>query len=69
MRIGKSSFNFRASPEIAKFDIHVFMDLCQKKLPYAQINGGGHRVPGSVTFVAAAKEEVENLLDEYVNGL
>lgn len=67
--IGKTSFNFRASTEIAGFDIHIFMDLCKKKLPYAQINGGGHRVAGSVTFVAAAKEEVEKLLDEYVTGL
>ncbi|MBI5072908.1 hypothetical protein HZA99_03750 [Candidatus Woesearchaeota archaeon] len=67
--VGKSSFNFRASTEIEKFDVHAFMDLCKKKVPYAQINGGGHRVAGSVTFVAAAKEEVENLLDEYVGGL
>lgn len=67
--IGKASFNFRASTEIENFDIHGFIDLCKKKIPHAQINGGGHRVAGSVTFIGAAKEEVENLLDEYVNGL
>ncbi|MBT4823780.1 hypothetical protein HON88_01125, partial [Candidatus Woesearchaeota archaeon] len=43
--------------------------ILKNKLPYAQIDGGGHRVAGSINFVEAAKEEVISIVEEYINKI
>jgi RecJ-like exonuclease len=67
--IGQTSFNFRCNGEIKDFDVNGFIALCRKKLPHAQVSGGGHRVAGSITFLSAAYKEMLHELEEYVNGL
>ncbi len=67
--LGQTSFNFRCNPEIKDFDVNGFIARCRKKVPYAQVSGGGHRVAGSITFLSAAYKEMMNELEEYVNGL
>ncbi len=64
--VGKSGFNFRCNPEISWFDVNQFIERCRKKLPHALVNGGGHRVAGSVTFIPAAFVEMEKELREYM---
>lgn len=66
--VGKSGFNFRCNPEIAWFDVHEFISQCKKKIPYALVNGGGHRVAGSITFIPAAFAEMEKELYAYVEA-
>ncbi len=59
----------RADPSDLPFDINVFIKQLQKDLPYAQINGGGHNVAGSIKYIPAAKEEVLTKLKQYISDL
>jgi len=59
----------RADPADLPFDINVFIKQLQKDLPYAQINGGGHNVAGSIKYIPAAKEEVLMKLKQYISDL
>ncbi|MBT4824230.1 hypothetical protein HOL83_03680 [Candidatus Woesearchaeota archaeon] len=67
--INKDQINFRCSREIKEFDVNEIIKILKNKLPYAQIDGGGHRVAGSINFVEAAKEEVISIVEEYINKI
>ena len=60
------AMTFRCSTEIKDFSIDKIIDLLQDKLPGAQVEGGGHRVAGSISFISAAFEDVKRIVDEYV---
>lgn len=59
----------RADPADLSFDVNVFIKQLQKDLPYAQVNGGGHNVAGSIKYVPAAKDEVLVKIKEYIQNL
>lgn len=67
--ISNDQINIRCSRELKKFDVNEIMNLLKENLPYAQVNGGGHRTAGSISFVEAAKEEVFNIVEEYIEKL
>ncbi|MFH1439745.1 MAG: DHH family phosphoesterase [Candidatus Woesearchaeota archaeon] len=67
--ISNGQINFRCSNEIKNFDVNEIIALLKKKMPYAQIDGGGHRVAGSISFIEAAKEEVLDFVDEYIDSI
>ena len=43
--------------------------MLKNKLPYAQIDGGGHKRAGSIGFIEAAKEEIMKIAEDYVSGI
>ena len=61
----ESGISFRCSNEIEKFDVNEIIALLQKKMPYAQVSGGGHRVAGSITFIEAAFDDVMEFVVDY----
>ncbi len=69
MSLNTVGINFRCSKAIEKFDVNEIISILKKKLPYANIDGGGHRVAGSIRFIGEAKEEVVAVVDEYVGKL
>lgn len=64
-----TGINFRCSTELTTFDVNVLIKTLQEQLPYAQVEGGGHRVAGSLTFISAARTEVLQRIDHYINTL
>ncbi len=66
---GSTSFNFRCSVEIKKFDVQDILVKAKKRFPHAQISGGGHRVAGSIYFVNGAYDEMMQFLEAYVDEL
>jgi len=46
--------------ELPGFDIHTLISRLQKELPLAQIDGGGHSVAGTLSFLPGFKTEVKN---------
>ncbi len=69
MGTNRDSYNFRASIEIKKFDVNALISICQKKLPHAQVCGGGHRVAGTMNFIPAAEEEIRGVVMDYIDAL
>jgi len=67
MGIGKDQINFRASKNTDDFDVNELIKILKNKLPYAQINGGGHKRAGSISFIEAAKKEVLDIVKEYID--
>lgn len=67
---GISSFRitFRCNNKLS-FDVNEFIELVNKKLPYAQVTGGGHRVAGTIMFVPLAQKEILKILNEYIKNL
>ncbi len=61
----KTSICFRCSSEIQGFDVNEIIRSLQKKFPDAQVEGGGHRVAGSLNFIEAASEEIFKEIIEY----
>ncbi|MBI3032934.1 hypothetical protein HYY69_05645 [Candidatus Woesearchaeota archaeon] len=61
----KTGISFRCSTEIKNFDVNQIIALLQKKFPEAQVDGGGHRVAGSINFIEASREEVIKEVLEY----
>ena len=67
--INKDQINFRASKNTEDFDVNELLNMLKNKLPYAQIDGGGHKRAGSIGFIEAAKEEIMKIAEDYVSGI
>ncbi len=67
--ISDDQINFRCSKQINDFDVNELLLLLKKELPHAQIDGGGHKRAGSISFVEAAKDEVLKKVDEYLHKI
>ncbi|MBS3137861.1 DHH family phosphoesterase [Candidatus Woesearchaeota archaeon] len=65
----KDAITFRSSTEIQEFSIDEIIKLLQQKLPGAQVDGGGHRVAGSISFIPQAFDDVKKIVDEYVEKI
>ena len=52
----------------ANFSVHDFITLLNKKLPEAFVEGGGHKNAGSITFVPNKKEEVIQMLKNFIKS-
>jgi RecJ-like exonuclease len=66
--IMSSAITFRATDD-ANFSVHEFMKLVDKKIPDAFVEGGGHKNAGSITFVPIKRNEILNLLKDYLKSL
>ena len=62
------AITFRASEE-SKFSVHEFIKYAQKALPQAFIDGGGHHSAGAIRFVPSKREDVLNLVREFVSKI
>ncbi len=67
--ISHSGLNFRCSSEIKGFDVNGILNHLKDKLPHAEIDGGGHRLAGSLTFIEAAYDEVLLELEKYLKTM
>ena len=65
---GSDFMNFRCSKEIERFDVNEILALIKKKLPYAQVDGGGHAKAGSINFVEKAFDDAIKMVDGYLGG-
>jgi archaea-specific RecJ-like exonuclease len=66
---GKDSCNFRSSSEIKNFDVNALIQHCKEKIPHGQVNGGGHRVAGTMHYIEAAHKEVLEQIHAYLDTL
>ncbi|MBI5392299.1 DHH family phosphoesterase [Candidatus Woesearchaeota archaeon] len=65
----KDAITFRCSVEIQEFSVNEIIKLLKEKLPGAQVDGGGHRVAGSISFIPQAFDDVKKIVDEYVEKI
>jgi len=63
---GHSSDYITIRSNIKGFDLNKMMEELSKKLPYAQLCGGGHELAGTIRFIDAAKQEVYDLMIKYL---
>ena len=63
MGIGNDFITFRSKNE--KFNLHTLLKELKEKFPYANVNGGGHNVAGTIKFVEASKEEILEYVREF----
>lgn len=63
--IMNTAITLRATDE-ANFSVHELIKFIDKKLPYAFVEGGGHKNAGSITFLPNKKDEVVKLLKEFI---
>jgi archaea-specific RecJ-like exonuclease len=64
--IMNTAMTFRATNE-AEFSTHELINILQEKLPNAFVNGGGHKNAGSINFIPRMKEEVWELVREFIS--
>ena len=62
--ISRDSITFRASR--GTINIHEIIAELKKRLPYAWIDGGGHEVAGTIKFAEASKDEVIQIVEEFL---
>ncbi|MCR4327695.1 MAG: OB-fold nucleic acid binding domain-containing protein [Nanoarchaeota archaeon] len=62
-----TAITLRATDE-ANFSFHELLKFISKKSPESFVAGGGHKNAGSLTFLPYKKEEVVNLLREFLKG-
>lgn len=65
--IMSTAMTIRATDE-ANFSFHELLKFVNKKSPESFASGGGHKNAGSLTFLPYKKEEVLNLLREFLKG-
>ncbi len=63
--IMNTAMTFRATDE-ANFSMHEMIQLLQKKLPNAFVEGGGHKNAGAINFIPRMKEDVWNIVKEFI---
>jgi archaea-specific RecJ-like exonuclease len=63
--IMRTAITFRATDE-ANFSVHDLIEFINKKLPEAFAGGGGHKNAGSVNFLPYKKDEVVELLKDFM---
>ncbi|MBU2612095.1 MAG: hypothetical protein KKB62_00035 [Nanoarchaeota archaeon] len=65
--IMSTAITLRATDD-ANFSFHEFLNFVNKKCPEAFPAGGGHKNAGSLTFLPYKKDEVVNLLKEFIKS-
>jgi RecJ-like exonuclease len=65
--IMNSSITLRATDE-SNFSVHELIVFVNKRLPDSFCEGGGHKNAGSITFLPNKKEEIINLLREFIKN-
>ena len=65
---GPDFITVRATEDVKGFNIHHILIELREKVPHGFIEGGGHECAGTVKFIEAAREEVMNIVDGYING-
>jgi len=66
--IMNSAATIRATDE-ANFSIHDMINYIKKNLPESFVDGGGHKNAGSINFIPSKKEEVINLMKEFIQSI
>jgi len=64
--IMNTAITLRATDE-ANFSVHELIVFLNKKVPEAFIEGGGHKNAGSINFLPYKKDEVVELLKEFIS--
>jgi RecJ-like exonuclease len=67
MGISPGSVIFRTNVE--RFDLNAMIEEMKRKLPYVQLEGGGHRMAGTIHFIEAAQEEVISFIKDYLKRI
>jgi len=62
-----SAITIRATDE-ANFSVHGLMEMLNKKLPEAFVEGGGHKNAGSITFIPSKKEQAVQTLKDFIKS-
>jgi len=62
-----TAITIRATDE-ANFSVHELITFLNKKLPNAFVEGGGHKNAGSINFIPSKKDEIFELLKEFIKG-
>jgi RecJ-like exonuclease len=62
-----TAMTLRATDE-ANFSVHDFIELLNKKMPEAFVEGGGHKNAGSITFLPNKKDEVFEMLRQFIKS-
>src|SRR3989339_258690 len=52
----------------ANFSVHELKDYIEEKCPGAFVEGGGHKNAGAISFLPNKKNEIVNLLKEFIKG-
>lgn len=47
------------------FDVHELLDILYEKYEYAQVDGGGHKLVGSIKFIPSALESILKEIENY----
>lgn len=63
--IMNTAITIRATDE-ANFSVHKLINFLKSKLPNAFVNGGGHKNAGSISFLPNRKDDVLELLEEFI---
>ncbi|RJR12129.1 hypothetical protein C4588_02670 [Candidatus Parcubacteria bacterium] len=63
--IMNTAITIRATSE-ANFSVYDFKNYLTSNLPYAFVEGGGHKNAGALTFLPGKKDEVIKLLKEFI---
>ncbi|MEM4268370.1 MAG: DHH family phosphoesterase [Candidatus Woesearchaeota archaeon] len=64
---GEDFLTFRCDRELP-FDLNSLVIILKEKIPYGIIQGGGHAKAGTINFVQAARDDVLNVVDEYLDS-
>ena len=65
--IMNTAITLRATDQ-ANFSVHDLIELLNKKIPEAFVEGGGHKNAGSITFLPNKKDEVLKILKEFIKS-
>ncbi len=66
---GSNFMTIRASDAIENFSVPEFVNIVMSKMPFANVNGGGHEHAGSVRCVDYALDDVMNMFILYLNEI
>ena len=64
---GPDFITVRATEDVKGFNIHHILKELREKVPHGFIEGGGHECAGTVKFIEAARKEVMDMVEGYVN--
>ncbi len=67
MGLGPDFVTFRMT-DAAQFDVNKLIAELQEKVPYGNVDGGGHEHAGTLKFLAAAKDDVHRILFARLRG-
>jgi RecJ-like exonuclease len=65
--IMNTAITLRATDE-ANFSVHELMDYIKEKIPDSFVEGGGHKNAGSLSFIPNKRNEIVELLKEFIKS-